>query len=229
MQIPFYTKGFMRRKSIKRGYNSFADSRAGPRELKFKDTTLALTSLDDGGTIVDDTNLLLIEQGNTESKRQGRLVHVTGIHMQGFVQKNYYSNATDSLVRPQSYVRLALIVDHQSNGDSSVAVNDIYETGSFLSFRNLANTSRFTVLKEKMIKITSAADTDGTNGAVYPARQFFKIHLKCKIPVHYNSTTGALAERTVNNLLVVAFSTEDNTTYTDLVQLEYRARIRFSD
>lgn len=231
-----YQRGKMSKKRIKRGFSQYSGNRNLPISLKFIDSSLSATGVDDGWTFLDghddsNCNLLLIPAGDGEGKRSDRHVTVKQIHIAGFVRTALQSSGTESTLFPQQYVRLVLLVDHNCKGDTTINANEIYETGTFNSFRNLANSTRFTVLKEKIVKISQPAINTGQAGTdvthVLAGVQYFKMHIKCTVPIQYTGDSGITSTRAVNNILFLACSTNDNGTYTDRTTVEYRARVRY--
>ena len=213
-----------------RGYAKYTAPGHKP-ELKFKDTTQALTSVDDGGTIVDASALCLVATGNTENARHGRKISLQRIHINGFCQVNDFADTASSNIETNYWFRIVLLVDHQTNG-AAAAIANIYEDTDILSHRNLENSARFTVLKEKWVQVrpTIVADEGFVNDiAAFSTRSRFSINLKCNIPIEYNAGTGAITERPCNNLVVAAFVTNDNATHADRCQVRYQARVRFYD
>ena len=210
-------------------------------EMKFKDTVISATALAAAGAVVNAESILTIPQDNTESGRHGRKISLQRIQIKGMFTKKDNSAATDpDLLTPQSYVRFCLVVDHQANADNSGLQPLVYEglsaggTGDagFLSFRNLANTSRFTILKDKVVKLSSDieqltdASGNGSSWLSLPSKQKLDVYVKCNIPIAYTGTTGAIGERTNNNLAIIIFSNDVDPTK---VTFEGTVRVRYLD
>jgi hypothetical protein len=212
-----------------RGYAKYTMPGHKP-ELKFKDTSIALTAIDDGGTVIDSSAMVLVAQGNAESERHGRKIGIQRININGLILQSTDTEASASALQTEHLVRVVLLVDHQANG-ASATIGNIYEDNDILTHRNLENSSRFTVLKEKWVSIRagSAYTDNGTNFVSQDCLRPWKMNLKCNIPIEYNSTTGAVTERPCNNLLLVAFSTNDNTANANRVRIRCQVRVRFYD
>lgn len=234
--------------SAHRGYAKYSKGYAiqGARpELKFKDSTKTATAIDDGGTVLDTSDLLLVPQNNTQSGRNGRKICVKSVHIQGECRlypqaiKTDDSHAQSELFidrdLAQQYVRVVLLADHQTNG-SDATIAQIYNSNDILTFRNLENSKRFTVLKEKKVKLTrtpaAALNSNDSSKTTlfYPmARQQWKMNVKMSMEIDYNSTDGIVTERTQNNLVLVAFCDGDNAEFGSRVEVRYLARVRYLD
>ncbi len=209
--------GFARRGRLKR--SPFLQSRFRSRavnELKFKDVTVNDATVATGGTIAEDS-LLTIAQGSDESERVGRKIIVQSVMMNGSVVLN---DPTDQAGSADT-VRVIVYVDHQANG-ATAAVTDILETASFLSFRNLVNSKRFTILMDAWLDL--AAPSSGT-GALYGRDvKTFKLFKKnLNIDVEYSGTTGVITQMPGNNIGVLTISKSN------AAGLASSFRIRYSD
>ena len=97
-----------------------------------------------------------------------------------------------------------------------------------LEMRNIANTSRFVVLKHVVIKLQSASATGlDTNEA--QDQQYAKFYKKCNIPIEFSSTTGALTEIKSNNLFLLAGCQGGTDNSNGAIQMTGVVRIRFTD
>jgi len=187
----------------------------GRPELKFFDTTVTSTGVSATGTILS-TSLNLIPEGTTESNRIGRKCLVTSVSLIGSIELPgaliaAHGDATD-------IVRFIVYVDKQCNG-ATATVADLLENATFRSHYNLANESRFRILSDTSRSL---------NANVFGSTNFgdFEIPLKykkkLKVPVEFDSTTGALTEVRSNNIGVLAISRFG------LAAITYDARVRFS-
>lgn len=88
---------------------------------------------------------------------------------------------------------------------------------------NLANSSRFKIIKKWEIRQQATA---GVSGAYSNTSRTINFYKKCNIPVEFSSTTGALTELKSNNLFLVAGSggAED-----DAATFAGSCRLRFTD
>lgn len=186
-------------------------------EMKFFDTQLSFTF--DTTTEVPATGqLVLIPQGVTESQRIGRKCIIKSIEVTGSMTNSPAAAANASV---NAY--LWLVWDKQCNG-AAAAVADVFSnTGTPAEFtRNMANSSRFVILK-KWIKVFDASA--GVTTAYNSTRRPINFYKKCSIPLEYSSTTGAITEIKSNNLFLIAGALGGD----DTVTMLGTCRVRFSD
>ncbi len=182
-------------------------------ELKFFDTLLGATAFATAG-VVFSPSLNLIPQGITESTRVGRKCTIKKINMMGFLLLN-----SGTAVTSETY-RVMLVVDKQANG-AAATVLDVLQTADEKSFNNLANTSRFQVLKNWYGSMNKTADI-GTN--INSRIQTFKFNKKCEIPIEFDATSGAITTIKSNNIFLIGLSSVGTT-----LSLSHNTRVRFSD
>lgn len=178
-------------------------------EMKFLDTTYSQGS-DDAGQILGSANL--IAQGAGESQRVGRKVMLKKISIRGYVQSANTANQND-------YVRLICYLDKQCNG-ANAAVTDILETDAINSFNNLANKSRFKILRDMKF---SSKDYSTTGQVFMP----FEENIKCNIPLEFDGATGAITEIRSNNIGFLLIGQQD--TAANPFTVTYTTRVRYSD
>ncbi len=168
-------------------------------ELKFHDLDVDDATIATTGTIAEDS-CLTIAQGADESERVGRKIVVEQV----FVQGRLTLNDPTSQATSADDVRVIVYVDHQANG-ATAAVTDILESASFLSFRNLANSKRFTFLMDETFTLVAKA----SGGGALWGRDFKHFCLYKKnlgIPIEYSGTTGAIAQMPGNNIGVLTIA-----------------------
>ncbi len=189
-------------------------------ENKFFDTTRASHAPGTSGTI-SNLSLNLIPQGVTESTRVGRKCTINKLMIHG----NCALPTTAVAGETSDLLRFIIYLDKQANG-ATAAVTDILESAAWASFNNLSNSQRFQILADKHITLNCGAgsgrgSTDTLSYAEYVMPYFF--FKKCKIPVEFSATTGAITEIRSNNIgvLCITVGGEAVTGYT--------ARVRFSD
>jgi hypothetical protein len=202
------------------------------RELKFADyyRSYAFTS---AWTVCDPTTpstLSAVAQGDGESQRDGRVYHMDSIHLKGQIQMTTAKN--ESVPQPYETVRVALVLDTQSNG-ATIAASDVFDTVTgpdYLSFRNLQYTKRFRVLWDHSFSLHPNNAPDGNTGVnvtftVGGGGVEFKksITFKSPIKVVCKGTTAAIASITDNSLHMVALASDDS-----LGVLDYTSRLRFT-
>lgn len=184
----------------------------GQIEKKYLDTGIGYATATTTGTVV--SSLLAIPQGTTEVTRVGGKINVCNINMRGQVRGLTATGVPGA-------VRWMLILDKQCNG-AAPAVTDILTSAAINSFLNMDNVDRFQVLKDKMIV--------NNFGAISPTPLWYlntvlvKCNYKCNIPIHYSSTTGAIAEIKSNNLIWLIISERSSS-----VEYGLTARIKFTD
>lgn len=167
------------------------------------------------------TNLAIIAEGNGESNRIGRKVTVKNIHVQGIVALNSAtsSNATSDIVY------CMIVLDKQTNG-SLFNATDLLDTDGFTSFRNLANSHRFKVLKKIVMDFSAGGGVESGVGHAYSENlTSFSINHKCSIDIEFDNsaTTGVITSCRSNNIYFVTQSGSG------LCGITARARIRYTD
>ncbi len=189
-------------------------------ELKFHDVDLDDPVVATGGVVTASVNL--IAQGVGESQRVGRKCTIKSI------QWRYRSLVpeVDAAADPAALeaLRIIMYVDKQANG-ATAAVTDLYESGDLHAFRNLSNTSRFTILCDKIVELnymTLASDSANvvSQGTVSYEGVFYK---KCNIPLEFDAATGAITEIRSNNIGVLIISNSG------IGGFNSKIRLRFSD
>lgn len=191
-------------------------------ELKFHDVDHDDAVITAGGTIVPTINI--IAQGVTESTRVGRKCTIKSIHWR------YRINLIeqDAVATPPAgdTVRVMVYLDRQCN-DAAAGVTDILETNSWQSFRNLANTSRFQILLDKLVNI-NYNNLASDNAAVVSSTvhdQDYIFNKKCNIPIEFNNVAndGSLATIRSNNIGTLLVAARGNAV------MASKFRLRFSD
>ena len=184
-------------------------------EAKFKDTAKAETTPATTGGI-SDSSLVVIPQNTTESGRIGRKVLVTKLFMNGHIHIPTTSNNDET----SDILRMILYLDKQCNG-AAATVTDILESADILSYRNLANSNRFTVLADKKWAIScSVGSGNGTSDSFAESYKPFKVNKMLKVPIEYDSTTGAITEIRSNNIGVLVI------TETGVAAIQYNVSYR---
>lgn len=205
-------------------------------ENKFIDTSVdnrgMVTSVVMQGGELDPTTvncLNAITQGDGECQRDGRVVHITSIYIDGILEHN----KNDDLTTPISPLNaiVALVLDTQTN-KAQVQSEDVWvnpgstSTNSVLPLRNLANSTRIRVLWRKKFSISAPEMTVGsaigqTDSSSRTRRfQLYK-SFKKPIKVNYTGTTGTVAAILDNSFHFIGLSTNSN------LLITYNCRIRF--
>jgi len=186
-------------------------------EHKFFDTALSW-AFDATGEVPATGQLVLIPQGVTESTRQGRKCTIVSIQIRGVIVLTPAGGATAS-----SVAYFYVVQDTQCNG-AAAAVTDVLTSNNMsVGLRNLANESRFKILKRFIVPLVSQAGaTTAYNNVNVPVDWYYR----CEIPLEFSSTTGAITELRSNNLFILA-GTEGSTD--DAITMSGVCRVRYSD
>lgn len=206
--------------TFKPSYGRYAKSRD---ETKFRDTDVGAVF----GTVaatMEQANLNIIVQGNTESNRIGRKCTLKRVDVKGHL----LLDATATAANTSEIVRIALVCDKQTNG-AAFSATDLFETDSIASFNNLSNKSRFRILATKTIELNCGAGsgrgtTDTLSYGEYGV--WFHIGANLNLPVEYDNSaaTGAVTTQTSNSLWMITQSVSG------LAGLNLgNARVRFTD
>ncbi len=180
-------------------------------EQKFFDTDILFTFSQPGST---ENQLNLVPQGTTENTRIGRKMIVHSIQIKGVIELAAGAAGFDQ-------ANLALVQDTQANGAAAV-ITDVYDQADMTNnLINLANASRFKILKTWRIPMQAGG---GVATAFSGNMKNLSYYKKCRIPIEFDSTTGAITEIKSNNLFFVAGGAQN-----DASTLKARVRIRYTD
>lgn len=183
----------------------------GTIEKKYKDNTFADFNVTPAGVVA--TNVLNIAQGTTEVTRVGGKITVTNVNLRGSVGND------NAGAQGPDIVRMIIFWDLQCNG-ALPNVTDVLTTADWRSYLNMDNVDRFKIIKDKCF-IVDITTWDSTNAL--GAQKLIKVNHKCSIPIHYSSTTGAIAEIKSNNLCIIWLS-RNNASIAN-----YTIRVKFTD
>ena len=189
-------------------------------EMKFvdEDHTISMTSAPVAASTVLTGELAVIPQGNTQSTRVGRKCVLKSLQIRGYI--NYKPGTTD---QAGDLAYIWLVQDTQTNGAHGSAT-DIFESGNPTRvMRNMANSSRFRILKRWVYRFqmtsTNIAGTEHVD-----SYQVFDDYLKLNIPMEYDGTSGVIAQQRTNSLFFVVGSLIGSD-----AQLQFSTRLRFAD
>jgi len=160
------------------------------------------TAIAAAGTI---THLSDLSNGDGANQRTGNSVLLSYIACKHYITIN--SAATNS------FVRVIIFTDNQQIADTAPAVTDVLNTASPTSFLNTSSVGRFSIISDKMVKLS-------TNG---PQSSFYKYYTKKSQHIRYNGTTGADVQR--GGLYMLTVGNEA----TNTPGQEFRWRIGFHD
>lgn len=165
-------------------------------EKKYFDTSVISVADATAGIIIPSLNL--VPQGTTDQTRIGNKITIRNINIHGYCNNDDQTTVAFA----GSNIRVIVYLDKQANG-AAAAVTDIVKTAALSSFRNMDQVDRFVILVDKVIfnpvECTNALHT--TN-----QRHYWSVNKKCMIPIHFSSTTGAIAEVRSNNIGILYLS-----------------------
>lgn len=166
-----------------------------------------------------------LDQGTTESTRNGLQVILKSIQINGMIDMDVLSNQADGITG--ELVKISLVLDTQTNG-SQLNSEDVWKdvvSVDVLSLRNMNFTERFTVLKVWHLEMNYRnSQTDGTNtGSLAGDAKYYGCYLKVDIPVRYTATGATVSSIMDNSLHVIAISSGTN------CNNNYQCRVKFTD
>lgn len=206
--------GFTRKVGNYGRYGASAARLGMPPEKKFFDTALSFT-FDLTGEVPATGQLSLIQQGDTESTRDGRIAIIKSVQIRGTVTyvPGAAANATTAAY-------MYLVLDTQTNG-AAASITDVFTSNVMDSnFINLNNSGRFRILKKWCWTFNAGAGVTAAYCSMLKTVEFYK---RCNIKMDWSSTTGALTELRSNNLFLMAGSVATD----DLVTFNGNCRLRF--
>jgi len=208
-------------RKFRAGYNrtsGFYGRFSGPQgEDKFFDTANNF-DFDLTGEVPATGQLVLIPQGITESTRIGRKCTITRITIRGVL-----TFIPAALAQACTVCYLYLLQDTQCNG-AAAAITDVFTSAEMhRNHMNLANSQRFKILK-KWVWVFNVGS--GVTTAYNNVVRVIDYSRKCRIPLEFSSTSGAIAELKSNNIFFIA-GTDGNSD--DHVDFSANTRVRFSD
>lgn len=172
--------------------------------------------------------------GTGEQQRVGRKILLKSLQIKGNISGASLGDQADVLPAPECF--LAVVLDKQTNA-AQLNSEDVYKntlanaTLAHLPLRDLEQSSRFKVLKEKRWSLLlDAVGTDGTstNTATFKRVSFdWFIQFKRPIRVVFNAVadTADVAQVVDNSIHLVGFANTTNYTPT----LRYNCRVKFED
>lgn len=193
-------------------------------EKKYKDTFLG--TLSPSPDLTFDGTFLSIAQGTGESERVGRRIMVHSVNIRGILSLPSQNGRTTPPTG--DVMRTMLVLDKQCNG--AVPVNDdvLAQTNGgerLYSFRNVAAAKRFEILNEQFNSVNYSGGIGVAGDQDYPGhREMFSLYVKCHILIEYSGATGAVTERTKNNIVFGGV-----TLASDCDLLFVNVRVRYSD
>lgn len=212
---------------FRRGYNRtsgfygrYGNQVGHQGELKFHDVDLNDAVIAANGVITG--SICLIAEGNGQSTRNGRKCTIKGIQWRYQISLPETNDAPDP-VNPDT-VRVIMFLDSQCNG-AAAAVTDILESADFQSFRNLANSQRFSILYDKTHTLNYPAIAAGAAGTQSTplVNRSYSFYKKCSITLEWDNTSGVITELKSNNIGVLIVGEAG------IAAFDSKIRLRFSD
>lgn len=217
----------------KRGKTSYSNPGYSALEEKFVDYELLDKVI--GGTLAgsecNPTGLGSISanaEGKGESQHDGRKYSITGVHLRG----NIFRPLTAGVGTPadDAVVRLAVILDKRCNATEFSAENvfkPLSTVSDVYAMRNLQETGRYAILKDKRIRIPSSQSTVAIGSAttfttgVVVVPFTIDINFKKPVVVYAKNTLADVTSIVDNNIGVMCLSTTSN------LKMSYMSRVRF--
>lgn len=170
-------------------------------EKKYYDWTSAAVTLTGNTWVQTPIPIYNIIQGNGVSQREGNAIRCFRITLRFVVERTYGETIAN---RRPSMERMVFAWDSQCNGANCVG-NDIAGgtgalTNNILSFINLENADRFTIIKDKMMGFDNIYAFGATSAAVTPqARKFVKANWQGDQIIKFKANAGAVTDLTSFN------------------------------
>lgn len=203
-------------------------------ENKFLDCEKTATGIASTWTLVNPSSgctgaISVPALGDGESERDGRVYHINSIHVNGLIR----APAAETTLAPTGPMKVRILLYWDTQANAAVpAVTDICLGGKdedILSFRNLSNSKRFIVLKDKTYTVNPTILNEGAvnSFAQSDALTQFKMNKKFKkgIKVRCGGSTANISSCQDNAIGLIAVR-DDNASATPTV--EYQSRIRFT-
>lgn len=212
--VATYNKGYVRTSGFYGRYNRASVKSSSVSELKYKDTAITGGPTTTPLVMPASGTLVEVPVGTGPSERIGRQIRVKSVGCYLTLVKAAGTYATD-------VIRLMLVLDTQCNGAKATGAS-VLETNDLNSFRNMANSKRFVVLKDSEISITSTTWNGTTFAAITRQLEFFR---KVNYPIEYDQTlnTGAVTTIRSNNLFILAVAKYGS------VSIDGTIRVRYDD
>lgn len=188
-------------------------------EKKYLDTFTNDTSGPTTGAVFSCN---LVPQGTTDVTRIGNKILVTKLNIRYTISSD--DQTTGTFVNP--HFRIIVGIDKQANGaNPATAGTDLLDQSPITNllgcYRNTDNVDRFVLLYDKVKQLTISS----TNAAhtLLGSGPWYRIEKRLRVPVHFNSTTGAITEVRSNNIFVW-YCTD-----TSVANIQFCTRIKYID
>lgn len=198
-------------------------------ERKFYTASTVGTALSAAGMNVIGPVLNTPAQGDTADSRQGAMIMMKSIQIEGYV--NVPSQINQTAADTAAAVFLALVLDTQANGSAITAAN-VYTNPSGnaalapLSVRNIQYSRRYKVLAVVRLNFDQPNLTwDGTNIEQGGRIRSFSIFRNLMIPCQFSGTTGVIGSLTDNSLYLIGCSSNND----QAPVVSFNSQMRFTD
>lgn len=166
------------------------------------------------GTLFRDTLVGHIVEGSAANERTGRDIVVRYIDIRGHVLRIFN---TQGGLGDGNIARWALVIDHQCNGVSA-SWDDVFEenTESRVFWHvNLANSSRFTILCDKLVEMNTRCVATTAFGRLRlntaPNVLFTQSFAQTvSVPITYSSSGNGISDVRSNNIFIVGCTLNDD-------------------
>ncbi len=238
-RVPFAGRrrvGFMARRRVRAQRRGVRIQRRNLRiggfagiEMKFLDTNRAVVSLPVTWGLLDPTTFLgltSVGEGAGQSQRIGRKFTIHSLHIKGFINMAEFEAQPGPV--DDEITRLSVVLDMQTNSAQMVATL-VYDStiGSPVNdFRQLENTHRFKVLKDRTFRLRPFGLNEGAVNS-FASQKFmlpFKFNFSFTPPINVmaSSTEAVIASMADNSIHLIGVTTVATNTLT------YRCRCRFT-
>lgn len=172
------------------------------QELKHFDNSQAASNISATGAQIA-VDIFDVVQGLTDQTRIGRKITVKKFQLRYIWTQPSAVGTGDG-----DSCRLIVGIDHQCNGAVPTTL-DILETADHLSYYNLANSDRFTIIHDKQTQPldptaggpASTTTTRFSSNGIYTA--FSKV---MNLDIEYDATAGVVTDLTSNNFFILAIT-----------------------
>lgn len=200
---------------------------AKSKEFNHFDTDATANPTTSGDLLIP--SMVLMQEGDESDNREGDKVTVTSIYVKGVLTLGYDSNKAISVLKNTAIVKLLIVLDKaRSKGATQITYSDIFTGLDLNDFRNLETTSRFQILKEKIVHLHSNAVSyqSGLNAySSFDVAKYVTMSIpKVNIPIEYSASTGAVGDLTKNNLLLIGITEGGG-----IVGGSLKSRVRYLD
>jgi len=166
-------------------------------ETKWRDTEVDTFQISKIGTV--HNTILFIPQGVEENQRIGRKITLTKIA--GMIEwiRPPLVNASTLDANGES-VRIIMYIDHQSHFPHAVSVDDLLRTDYYLSFYNMDQVSRFTIILDETVNLNYAGIGLDNQEAIHAAgiNSYIEFSKVCDLEIIF--AEGATNPTTSNNV-----------------------------